>query len=143
MAVLEHHMREAVTSYVSGEVSLTQFQEWFVPRAWEVLAENAAGADIAAEIELLLAEFTSGDLTERQLRDALKQHALVPAAGSVIVDTLTGWLETGFWTAPAGGVSQRWSTSAVGADLGNTTVDLRKQPSPLDGVRLDGVDKAA
>jgi hypothetical protein len=108
---------------------------------WRVSA--AVGIDIAAEIELLLAEFTNGDLTERHLRDALKQYYLVPAAGSVVIDTPTGWLENLFWAAPSGGMSQRWATSAAGADLGNTTVDLRKQPSPLDGARLGGVEEEA
>ena len=143
MAVPEHQMREALARYVSGEVSLIQFQEWFIPRAWEIFAENTPGTALASEIEFLLAEFTNGDWTEPQIRETLKQYAVVPLGGAVVINSVVEALQNSFWTQPAGGIFQRWPTSALGADLGDTTIDdLRKEPSPLDGVRWEAKSAA-
>ena len=126
MAVSEHHMREALARYVSGEVSLVEFQEWFIPRAWDILAEGGPAADVTSDLELLLAEFTNGQWTERDLREALKPHATVPLGGIVFVTSpassvATTWSQP--WIEPSG--LFRWLTSATGAELGNTTLDVR------------------
>jgi hypothetical protein len=126
MAVSEHHIREALARYVSGEVSLVEFQDWFIPRAWEVLAEGSSATDVTSELELLLAEFTNGQWTERDLREALKPHATVPLGGIVFVSSpaysvATIWSQP--WIEPTG--LFHWFTSAAGAELGNTTLDVR------------------
>jgi hypothetical protein len=77
MAVSEHDIREAVARYVSGQTPLNDVQIWFVPRAWEVLETSAPAAAVAAAIELFLAEFSGGDLSEGDLREALTQFASV------------------------------------------------------------------
>jgi hypothetical protein len=126
MAVSDHHIREALARYVSGEISLVEFQEWFIPRAWEVLAEGGPAADVTSDLELLLAEFTNGQWTERDLREALKQHATVPLGGIVFVSSPAPWMITTWsqpWIEPTGFF--HWFTSAAGAELGNTTVDVR------------------
>lgn len=71
MAVPEHHIRESVARYLSDAMSLVDFQTWFVPRAWEILETESPAAPIASHIELLLAEYTNGDLSEDDLREAL------------------------------------------------------------------------
>jgi hypothetical protein len=79
MAVPEHHIREAVARYVSAEIGRGEFQEWFIPRAWELLdSEPSPAASLASEIELALAEFTNGYLTEQELRDRLSVVASIP-----------------------------------------------------------------
>jgi hypothetical protein len=126
MAVTEHHIREALARYVSGEVSLVEFHEWFIPRAWEVLAEGGPAAGVASDLELLLAEFTNGQWTERDLREALKPHATVPLGGIIFVSSPASSVAT-TWSQPwieSTGLF-RWFTSAAGAELGNTTVDVR------------------
>jgi len=52
-------------------MSLLDFQTWFVPRAWEILEMGTPAAAVASQVELLLAEFTNGDLAEEELREAL------------------------------------------------------------------------
>jgi hypothetical protein len=79
MTVSEHHIREAVARYVSGEITRTEFQEWFAPRAWELLSKaNSPAADLASHIELLFAEFSNADWTEAQLRENLADVADLP-----------------------------------------------------------------
>lgn len=111
MSVRENHIREALARYVSGEIHLVQFQEWFVPRAWEALAERSCASDLAADIELLLAEFTSGQLTEAELREALRSHASIPEGGVVFIDRTARWLYRG-------------CTAAAGAELGDSTLEF-------------------
>lgn len=121
MPVRENHIREALARYISGEVTLTQFQEWFIPRAWEVLAQRTGAADLVGDIELLLAEFTSGQSTERELRVALRTHALIPEGGLVLVESVMPWL-------------YRWSSSVAGADLGNSTLEFSPDGHDAVGV---------
>lgn len=139
MAVPEHHIREALATYVSGEIPLAEFQEWFVPRAWEALAEGGPASDLASDVELLLAEFTGGHGSEYDLREALKQHASVPLGGIVFVSSPADWVSAVVsqpWIGASG--FYRWSTSAAGAELGNTTVD-----GPVTKTAWIGVDQAA
>jgi hypothetical protein len=105
--VSEHHMRQALSRYLSGEVSLAEFQEWFVPRAWEALGEGGPAADIAGHIELLLAEFTGGYQDEIELRLALKNYADAPMV---------------LLREPDQKFAIYWSTSSVGAEISNNTV---------------------
>jgi hypothetical protein len=123
MVVPEHHIREALARYVSGEIFLKELQAWFIPRAWEILTEGGASTDLIAEIELLLAEYTSGQRTETDLRDAFKAHAARRQGGFVVVHE-PGFVGQIVGNQPSPAVF-RWSTIAAGAESGNTTVDLR------------------
>lgn len=130
MVVPEHHIREALARYLSGEVFLKELQEWFIPRAWEVLAESGPAADLVAEIELLLAEYTSGQRSESDLREAFKVHAARRAGGLVLVVEPAA-IEPTIWTqpwVPSSNTVFRWSTIAAGAEPGNSTVDVRSEP---------------
>lgn len=108
--VSEHHIRQALGRYLSGEVSLPEFQEWFAPRAWEVVAEHGPAMDLVGQIELVLAEFTGGYQTEVELRTALKQHADTSALVILIEDFF---------------IADRWTTGVVGVEFGNSnTVEV-------------------
>ncbi|MGH7322224.1 MAG: hypothetical protein ACRELA_21745 [Candidatus Rokuibacteriota bacterium] len=76
---LEQKVREAVIQYIAGLVSLRQFQEWFASRTWNV--DSVAEADdlrqLVNEIDLLLAECSSGHWTEQELRDKLYEYRRV------------------------------------------------------------------
>ena len=77
MAVSEHLIRESVARYLRDEISLLDFQTWFVPHAWEILETGTPAALVASQLELLLAEFTNGDLTEDELRETLVPYGSV------------------------------------------------------------------
>jgi len=65
-------IREHLARYLTGELSLAAFQEWFVPATWELdLADDQLRA-LYGGIELALAEYTNGDWTEDELRLLLR-----------------------------------------------------------------------
>ncbi len=130
MVVPEHHIREALARYVTGDIFLKELQEWFIPRAWELLTEGAAAADLAAEIELLLAEYTNGQRSEQDLREALKTHAARRDGGLVLSDESV--IEPVIWSQPwlpSSNTAFRWRTVVAGAEPGNNTVDVRSEPA--------------
>ncbi len=69
MQSLDLEIRERLSRYLNGDLSLSEFQEWFVPVAWEAQGSaNDITGDLLNEIELDLAEFTSGHRSEEELR---------------------------------------------------------------------------
>ena len=66
-------IRTQLGRYLNGKSSLQQFRQWFDVETWGVAAGEASPVrQIAGEIELRLAEFTSGHLSESQLRAMLQ-----------------------------------------------------------------------
>lgn len=69
---LDRDLSAWLARYLAREVTLRQFQEWFVPATWNLdRALDARAADLAGEIELRLDEYSSGHLDEPQLRREL------------------------------------------------------------------------
>lgn len=96
MAVPEHHIREAVARYVSGEITRQALQEWFAPIAWELMAGNPSpAADLAAELELIFAESTSEGWADSQLREQLLNTAAIPFGRLVHVESSLSVYVTG------------------------------------------------
>lgn len=61
--------------YLAGKTSLQQFDEWFVPAAWNVTpASDPEAADLVGEIYLRVAEYTNGDWDEEELKGLLRPH---------------------------------------------------------------------
>ena len=68
--------------FLDSEISLSEFQQWFVPATWDVDdLESEEAQEFASEIALRLAEYTSGHLSESELQSELvqlrEQYALV------------------------------------------------------------------
>jgi len=71
MSLLALAIREHLARYITGEITIQQFREWFSPRAWNIHQHaDTPTVQLAHEIDLLLAECDHGDWTE----DELKQH---------------------------------------------------------------------
>ena len=70
--VLNVELRDRLVAYLADEISLLEFQEWFVPRLWGV-DEHAdpTTQELWFEVELRLAEYTSGHRTVEELRESL------------------------------------------------------------------------
>jgi hypothetical protein len=67
-----HDIQIQLSQYLSNAFTLEEFRNWFDDQTWGLAAEpDSAGRRIAGEIELRIAEFTSGHLTEAQLRNVL------------------------------------------------------------------------
>lgn len=58
--------------YLRNETTLREFREWFDDETWGLAAEpDSPPREMAGEIELRIAEYTGGHLTEDDLRSLL------------------------------------------------------------------------
>jgi len=72
-STLDSEIREQLACYLAGQTSLRGFHEWLAPRAWVAdESENPEATELADEIELRLAEFTSGHWSEAELKELLQ-----------------------------------------------------------------------
>ena len=66
-------LRKQLARYLNGKSSLQQFRKWFDVETWGLAADSDSPVrQLAGEIELRLAEFTSGHLSENDLRAGLQ-----------------------------------------------------------------------
>jgi hypothetical protein len=69
---------EAVDKYVHGSITLLEFEEWFIPAAWNISGQvgNQAPVEaLAGEIWLRIAEHDRGHLPEDEMRKLLGEAA--------------------------------------------------------------------
>ena len=72
--MLELEIRQKLINYLINAISLSQFQEWFVPNTWDVHLSGEQGAiELTNDIELRLSEYSSGHLPEEQMRKEFSQ----------------------------------------------------------------------
>lgn len=70
--IADYEIREKVAQYLTSRISLDQFEDWLVARSWNMHADSDRQSQkLASEIELRLAEYSSGHLTEQDLRREL------------------------------------------------------------------------
>jgi hypothetical protein len=70
---LDNEIREKLASYLVGEISLEEFEDWFVPASWNVgQGKNQSAINMVYEIELRLSEYSDGFRNEDELRSLLK-----------------------------------------------------------------------
>lgn len=73
LSSLDSNIREKLSSYLTGEISLHEFEDWFFPETWEVdQIEDFSLIRLVYGIKLRLAEFSNGDWTEDELQDRLR-----------------------------------------------------------------------
>ena len=78
MSRLEIEIRSLVGSYLRKDFSTKEFREKQVDlMGWALEANDKEALDIADEIELMLAERSSGERTEEQLREGLRPFASI------------------------------------------------------------------
>lgn len=75
---------------LADEETIEEFEHWFVPATWDREFLNPCDAELAATIDLRLAEYTNGHLSEAELR----RH-LAAAINPVLVDTRATRIATG------------------------------------------------
>jgi hypothetical protein len=62
-------LQTELSRYLNNATTLKEFRDWFDDETWGLAAEpNSRVRSIAGEIELRIAEFTSGHLAEHELR---------------------------------------------------------------------------
>jgi len=68
----ELEIREQLARYLKSELTLNEFQDWFVPRSWNFHENtNPSLQKLVASIELAIAEFVNGDWSWQELREQL------------------------------------------------------------------------
>lgn len=76
---LDQTIREQLARYLRGDMSLAEFEAWLIPETWELSPKSDHKTyELATEITLRIAEFTSGDWSEDELRGALRRLQAVP-----------------------------------------------------------------
>jgi len=85
-----------IIQYLNGEISVTQFEDWFLPNFGQIInLPDCPPRDLAGDIQLALAEMSNGDRTEAEMkgliRDLIESSDIVicePAPYSVSVGTI-------------------------------------------------------
>jgi hypothetical protein len=66
-------LQTALSRYLNNVTTLEEFRDWFDDETWGLAAEpDSPVRKTAGEIELRIAEFTNGHLTEQELRKLLR-----------------------------------------------------------------------
>jgi hypothetical protein len=69
-------IRVRLQDWLDGALSFRQFQEWFVPVAGMIAAENDPEAEaLVDDIDMSLSEYSDGVLTLEELREELTRFA--------------------------------------------------------------------
>jgi hypothetical protein len=70
---LDNGIRESLASYLLGEYSLEDFNDWFIPVLLDIdHSENQKAINMAYEIELRLAEYSNGYWNEDEFKQLIR-----------------------------------------------------------------------
>ncbi len=69
---LERDIRDHLLAYLNGDATLDQFKDWLISKTWRMPdGIDSAAIELSYEVQLALADQSSGLTTETELRDAL------------------------------------------------------------------------
>lgn len=71
-------VRAEVERYLAREIDASELEGHLIPMVWEEVGPPDV-LDLAHDVVLLLFEHSGGHITERQLRDGLRELLLAPA----------------------------------------------------------------
>src|ERR1700674_2226168 len=93
--MLDMSIREQLARYLNQEITLAGFQEWYVPFSWQAdRRSDLFLRELISDIDLRLAEYTSGHLSEEQLRSELR--SLIQTCRVTIGTTTSAVITTSF-----------------------------------------------
>jgi hypothetical protein len=89
---LELEIREHLSAYLAGEISLREFEDWFFQKTWNAdSVDDPALVDLIYQIKLNWAEFTNDDWSEEELRAMLeplaRQFTVSPPSTQIVPST--------------------------------------------------------
>jgi hypothetical protein len=67
-----YQVRAELAKWVGGQVSLSEFEDWFVPATWDIQG-SAELVNLVNEIELRISEYSSGEFSKQELRDQMRK----------------------------------------------------------------------
>jgi hypothetical protein len=78
---IQHH----VAQFLSGKISLHEFEDWFVPVLWDIDSyHDEAARQLAGRVHALIVESSRGDRTDLSFREEL-ENALRPLVHPFLV----------------------------------------------------------
>ena len=100
---LDNDIRVKLASYLSGKISLEEFEDWFVSASWNVdKSENQVAINMVYEIELWISEYSDGFLDEDELkmllRPIVENYIIKPELGSWLKYSSTA--QQNYWSIP-------------------------------------------
>lgn len=63
-----------IERYIADEISRQDLENWLVPHLEELLSLGSPVADLVGELELGLAEYSHGDVSEAGMKESLSQY---------------------------------------------------------------------
>ncbi len=75
---VEFEIQQHIMQYLSGSVSLAEFENWFVPMLWDIDDNDEHTRGLAGAVHILISEFSRGDRNEESLREGLTAAIGVP-----------------------------------------------------------------
>lgn len=70
--LLDIEIRERLARYLAAEISLREFEDWFIPASWNVhLRGNDDAAKLTYEIEAVLAQASTERWPEQRVKEEL------------------------------------------------------------------------
>jgi hypothetical protein len=76
---LELEIQQHLMQYLSGDIVLADFENWFSPVLWEIDVEDEHTRELAGTIHLLISEFSRGDRTLENMRKGLAETICISA----------------------------------------------------------------
>ena len=68
----ELEIHEHLSSYLANKISLHEFEDWFFPKTWDLdKLDEPALLDLVYQVKLNWAEYSDGDLSEKEFRSML------------------------------------------------------------------------
>ena len=58
---IDQAIQRHLLQYLSGEIELHQFEDWFVPMLWDIDEYDECAREMAGRVHILIAEFSHGD----------------------------------------------------------------------------------
>jgi hypothetical protein len=83
---LQRQIRYALRRFLDDATSFEAFEDWFVDATWDIGSDHPALVDLVYEIEGRVSDFTSGRISESQLKRCLRP--LAPANWDAVDVTL-------------------------------------------------------
>ena len=76
---IELEIQRRLLQYLSGEIELDQFEDWFVPVLWDIDEYDECAREMAGRVHNLISEFSHGDRSLESLREEL-EHTAMPSS---------------------------------------------------------------
>jgi len=104
-----YQIRLHLNAWINGKISLSEFEDWFVPETWDVHKSGDKKAeDLVDEIELNLSEYSGGYLSKEQLLEAMK--SLLPKPFPIVV---IEWPRAGAIQVPLSSLQRKSSARSL------------------------------